>query len=163
MFLRWAKGEGIIKKEEDGDNKMKRKWQQKEEDDFEVRVCPGYQVAKNPGYGNVTVDDLINKFHAVDEYFLWYIEEFLLAHSFPIPPSHNVPFGVFKCLSVTLPQIPQVTDTMDLRDTIRTVFPEPPRNRSKAVQAQFDTVLAFEKAGLKAFSDPLNPLKGACL
>ena len=105
---------------------MKRKRQRKEEDDFEVRVCPGYQVAKNLGYGNVTVDDLINKFHAANKYFLWYIEEFLLAHLFPIPPSHNVPFGIFKRLSVTLPQIPQVMDMMDLRDTIRTVFPEPP-------------------------------------
>jgi hypothetical protein len=92
------------------------------------RICclSGYQVAKNPGYGNMTVDTLVNKFLAADEYFLWYLDEFLLRHSFPIPPSHDVPFGVFKRLSVTLPQIPQVSDQMDLKDTIRTILPEPP-------------------------------------
>ena len=30
-----------------------------------------------------------------------------------------------------------------------------------AVSNQFDTVLTLEKAGSTAFSDPLNPLKGA--
>ena len=159
MFLRWAKGEGIIKDQEGEDNdkpEPERKWQQKED----MKQGRGYQVAKIPGYGNMTVDTLVNKFRATDEYFLWYLEDFLLAHSFPIPPSHNVPFGIFKRVSVTLPQIPQVTDMTVLRDMIRTTFPEPPRDRRKAVPAQFDTVLAFKKAGLTAFSDPSNPLKG---
>ena len=163
MFLRWAKGKGIIENEEDGDNgeaEPKRKRLRKE-DDVEVRGCCGYKVAKIPGYGNVTVDTLVNTFRAADEFFLWYLEEFLLAHSFPIPPSHDVPFGVFKRLSVTLPQIPQVTDLADLRDTIRTIMPEPAQDRRKAIPAQFDTVLAFEKDGLTAISDPTNPLKGA--
>jgi len=117
-------------------------------------------VAEVPGYGNMTVDTLVNKLHAADKHFIWYLKEFLLAHSLPIPPSHDVPFGIFKCLSVTLPQVPQVTDLTDLRDTIRTIFPEPAQDRRKAVSAQFDTVLAFEKPGLTAFSDPSNPLKG---
>ena len=162
-FLRWAKGEGIIEKEEEVDDdkaEPKRKQQQKE-GDTEVRGCRGCEVAKNPGYGNVTIDALVNKFHAADEHFVWYLEEFLLAHSFPIPPSHNIPLGIFKRMSVTLPQVPQLMDLMDLRDTIRTTWPEPSQNRRKGVPAQFDTVLAFEKAGLTAFSDPLNPLKGA--
>lgn len=165
MFLRWAKGKGIIKTEEDPDNgeaNSKRKRQRKE-DDIEVRGCRGYTVAKIPGYGNVTVDTLVNKFQAADEYFTWYLEEFLLAHSFPIPPSHDVPFGVFKRLSVTLPQIPQVSDLKDLKDTIRTIMPEPARDRRKAIPAQFDTVLAFEKEGSTAFSDPTDPLKGVYL
>jgi hypothetical protein len=165
-FLRWAKGEGIIEKEEDDDNdkaEPERKRRRKEDDDVEVRGCRGYQVAKIPGYGNVTVDALINKFHAADEHFLWYLEEFLMAHSFPVPLSHDVPFGIFKRLSVMLPQIPQVTDLTDLRDTIRTTLPEPARDRRMAVPAQFDTVLAFENAGLTAFSDPSNPLKGVCI
>ena len=160
-FLRWAKGNGIIEEEEmedDVEAEPKRKRQRKD-DDVEVRGCRGYKVAKNPGYGNVTVDDLINKFRA-GEYFTWYLEEFLLAHSFPIPPSHNIPFGVFKRLSINLPQIPQVSDLTDLRDTIRTILPEPQRDRRKAIPAQFDTVLAFEKSGLIPFSDPLHPLKG---
>jgi hypothetical protein len=164
MFLRWAKGKGNIGEQEYGDSgeaEPKRKRQRKE-DDIEVRGCRGYRVAKTPGYGNVTVDDLVNKFRAADEHFIWYLEEFLLAHSLPIPPSHNLPFGVFKRLSVTLPQISQASDLTDLKDTIRTILPQPPQDRRKAVPAQFDTVLAFEKAGLTAFSDPLNPLKGVC-
>jgi hypothetical protein len=163
MFLLWAKRSGVFEEEEqnknnEGDPKRK---QQRKEEDVEVRGCHGYKVAKKPGYGNVTADALINKFHAADEHFIWYLEEFLLANSLPIPPSHNVPFGVFKCLSVMLPQIPQVSDLTDLKDTIRTIFPKPPQGRKKAVMAQFDTILAFEKAGLTAFSDPSNPLKGA--
>jgi len=125
-FLRWAKGEGIIEKDGNNDKaEQERKRRRKEDNDVEVRGSCGYQVAKIPGYGNVTVDVLINKFHAVDKHFLWYLEEFLFAHSFPIPLSHNVPFGIFKCLSVMLPQIPQVTDLTDLRDTIRMTLPEP--------------------------------------
>jgi hypothetical protein len=104
MFLRWARGNGIIEEEDavdDNGDEPKSK-QQRKEDDEEVTGCRGYKVAKIPGYGNMTVDALVN-LHATDEHFLWYLEEFLLAHSLPIPPSHDVPFGVFKCLSVMLP------------------------------------------------------------
>ena len=177
-FLRWAKGEGIIDSEEDSedddedDAKPKRKRRRK--DNVEVRLggpaspaSRGYEVAKIPGYGNVSMDTLVNKFGASDSVsdFIWYLEEFLLQHSLPIPSPalHNVPFGVFKRLSVMLPQIPQASDLTDLRDTIRMTLPEPSQARRKAVPAQFDTVLAFEKAGLTAFSDPSNPLKGAYL
>ena len=62
-----------------------------------------------------------------------------------------------------LPQIPQVSDQVDLQDTIRTTFLEPPKDRRKAVPGQFDTVLAFKKAGSKAFEDSSNPLKGVSL
>lgn len=160
MFLRWAKGEGIIEEKDEESANPKRRRKEADADDIEVEGCRGYKVAKKPGYGNVTVDGLI-KFGAADEYFLWYLEEFLLAHSLPIPRSHKVPFGVFKRLSVMLPQIPQVADLTDLSDTIRTTMPEPPQARRGAIPAQFDTVLAFNKAGLTAFSDSSNPLKGA--
>jgi hypothetical protein len=160
-FLRWAKGEGIIEKDGNNDKaEQERKRRRKKDNDVEVRGSRGYQVAKIPGYRNVTVDALINKFHATDKHFLWYLEEFLFMHSFPIPLSHDVPFGIFKRLSVMLPQIPQVTDLTDLRDTIRTTLPEPAQDRRKAIPAQFDTVLAFEKPGLTVFLDPSNPLKG---
>jgi hypothetical protein len=186
-FLRWAKGKGLFEDDEsnpdseyldDGDTAgRKRKRQQydddkagpkrkrprKKDDDsdvVEVSGTRGYKVAKIPGYGNVSVDELINKFGAADQWFTWYLEEFLLKHSLPLPSSHNVPFGVYKCLSVTLPRIPQVSDQTVLKDTIRTIFPEPPKNRKDVIPAQFDTVLAFEEPGLTAFSDPLNPLKG---
>ena len=161
MFLRWARGNSIIEKEDGDDNgdEPKRKRQRKE-DNVEVRGCRGYKMAKIPGYGNKTVDALVNQFHAANEHFLWCLEEFLLMHLLSIPPSHDVPFGVFKCLSVMLPQIPQVADLTNCKDTIQTILPKPPQGRRKAVSAQFDTTLAFEKAGLTAFSDPLNPLKG---
>jgi len=89
-----------------------------------VRVCHGYKVAKKPGYSNVTIDDLI-KYCAMDKWFTWYLDEFLGAHSIPIPLLHNIPFGIFKHLSVTLPQILQVSDLTDLEDMIRTILPEP--------------------------------------
>lgn len=62
-----------------------------------------------------------------------------------------------------LPQIPQVSDQVDLQDTIRTTFLKPPKDRRKAVPGQFDTILAFKKAGSKAFEDSSNPLKGVSL
>lgn len=162
-FLRWAKGKGIVEmegSEEEGRVMPTRKRQRKEADvdDVEMR-SRGYSVAKIPGYGNMSADMLVNKFGATD--FLWYLEGFLLAHLLPIPLSHNVPFGVFKRVSITLPQIPQAGDLTDLKDTIRTTLPEPSHDRTKAVPAQFDTVLAYEKPGFpKGFPDHLNPLKG---
>jgi hypothetical protein len=167
-FLRWAKGEGLLENEseesgDDGDEVGSKRKRRQNDGNVEVSGTHDYKVAKSPGYGNVSIDDLINKFGAADEWFTWYLEDFLIAHSLPIPASHDVPFGVFKRVSVTLPQIPQVSDKADLRDTIRTTFPEPPQNRRKAIPAQFDTVLAFEKPGLTAFTDPSNPLKGTFL
>lgn len=162
VFVRWARGKGIIEKaeseEDEADMKPKRKRRRKDVDDVDERGSRGYSVAKNPGYGNMSADALVNNFGATD--FLWYLEEFLLAQSLPIPPSHNVPFGVFKRLSVTLPQISQISDQSDIRDTIRTTLPEPAQDRKKAIPAQFDTVLAFEKAGSVAFSNPSKPLDG---
>jgi len=52
-------------------------------------------------------------------------------------------------------------DLATLKDTIQTIFPEPSQDWKEAVPAQFNTVLAFEKASLTAFSNPLNPFKGA--
>ena len=158
-FLNWAKGNGIIERAGggDNDNEAEANRNQHKEDDVEVTGCHGYKVAKRPGYGNVTVDALENDFHATD--FLWYLKDFLLAHSLPIPQSHDVPFGIFKCLTVQLPQIPQVSKLTT--DMIWTIVPNPPNGRKIAVSSQFDTVLTFKKAGSTAFSDPLNPLKGA--
>jgi hypothetical protein len=127
VFLCWVKGEGIV--DDDNDEvEPKRKWWQVDNDKEEH--VHGHKVAKVPSYGNVTVDTLINEYHAMDKWFTWYLEGFLLAHSFPIPPSHNVPFRVFKCLTVTLCQIPQVSDHLTmtgLSDMIRMIFPEPPQ------------------------------------
>ena len=158
-FLQWAKGEGIINSEEDSeddnedDAKPKRKQGQK--DNVEVRLrgpaspasC-SYKVAKIPGYRNVSMDTLVNKFSASDLVldFIWYLEEFLLQHSLPIPSPalHNVSFGMFKHLSVMLPQIPQASDLTDLRDTIRTTLPEPSQACRKAVPVKNVTQRALE-------------------
>ena len=87
-----------------------------------MRGCHGYKVAKKPGYGNMTVDALVNKLH--NKHFPWYLKEFLLVHALPLPQSHNMPLSVFKCLLVILPQIPQVTDLTNLSDTIQMIWPE---------------------------------------
>ena len=129
MFLNWAKGNGFIeeeREEENGsDNPKPKRNQQQQEEEVEVRGCCGYKVAKKPGYGNMTVDALVNKL--CDEHFPWYLKEFLLAHSLPLPQSHNMPLSVFKCLSIILPQIPQVTNLTNLSDTIQTIWPENPK------------------------------------
>ena len=86
-----------------------------------------------------------------------------MAKSLPISSSHNILFGVFKHVSVMLPQISEVTDQTDLRDMIRTILPKPAKDRRKAVPAQFNTVLALKKDDLTPFSDPSNPFKGMYL
>jgi hypothetical protein len=161
MFLCWAKGEGITKNNKvEAGSERKQKWKK---DDVEVRGSSSYWVVKTPGYGNMTVDVMVNKFCPANKFFIWYLEEFLMAQSTPIPLSYDIPFGIFKCLSVMLPQIPQVTDLAVLRDMIRMILPKPPQDWRKAVAAQFDTVLALEKGGLTAFSDPSDPFKGLLL
>ena len=120
MFLNWAKGNGFIEeesKEKNGsDNAKPKRNQQQQEEKVEVRGCCGYKVAKKPGYGNVTVDTLVNKLR--DEHSPWCLEEFLLTHSLPLSQSHNMPLSVFKCLSVILLQIPQVINLTNLSDII---------------------------------------------
>src|SRR5260370_16288038 len=64
MFLNWAKAEGIVEEDDEAEPKRKR---QCGDDESEVRVCHGYKVAKKPGYGDMTVDDLI-KYHATDNW-----------------------------------------------------------------------------------------------
>src|SRR5260221_706811 len=62
-FLRWVKGEGIVDDDDDDEVEPKRKrW--RVDDDMEEHVC-GHKVAKVPGYGNVTVDALINEYLSV--------------------------------------------------------------------------------------------------
>ena len=175
MFLHWAKGEGVVGKEgeddedgnsdDDGDDNEKAKpvRKQRGKEDVEVRGCRGYHVAKSPSYGLLTIETLVNKFCPTNDFFIWYLEEFLMAKSLPVPSLHNIPFGIFKRVSVMLPQIPEVTDQTDLRDTIRTILPEPAKDRRKAVPAQFNTVLALEKGDLTPFSDPSNPFRGMYL
>ena len=140
IFLCWAKGEGVVGKEgeddedgdsnDDGDDDEKAKPVRKQwgKEDVEVRGCCGYHVAKSPGYGLLTVETLVNKFCPTNDFFIWYLEEFLIAKSLPVPSSHNIPFGVFKRVSVMLPQILEVTDQTDLRDTIRIILPEPAKD-----------------------------------
>ena len=176
MFLCWAKGEGVVGKEgeddEDGngngngngngddDEKAKPGRKQWGKKDVEVRGCCGYHVTKSPDYGLLTVETLINKFCPTNDFFIWYLKEFLMAKSLPVPSLHNILFGIFKRTSVMLPQIPEMTDQTDLRDMIRTILPKPAKDRRKAVPAQFDTVLAPEKDDLTPFSDPSNPFRG---
>ena len=96
MFLRWAKEEGVVGKEgeddEDGDSdddgndneKAKPARKQWGKEDVEVRGCCGYHVAKSPGYGLLTIETLVNKFCPTNDFFIWYLEEFLMAKSLPV-------------------------------------------------------------------------------
>ena len=104
-----GKGQGIFENvsSEDGDGVKtgkKRKWWQEDAklNDVEVSGSHGYRVVKKLGYGNLHIDDLINKLGRED--FIWYLEKFLLANSLPIPLllcDKSIPFGVFKCLTVS--------------------------------------------------------------
>ena len=43
---------------------------------MEVSGTCDYKVAKSPGYGNMSIDDLFNRFNTADKWFTWYLEEF---------------------------------------------------------------------------------------
>ena len=73
-FLRWAKGEGLLENEleesgDDGDEVGSKRKRRQNDGNVEVSGTHDYKVAKSLGYGNVSIDDLINKFGAVDEWF----------------------------------------------------------------------------------------------
>lgn len=118
-----------------------------------------YDVARKPGYGYRTANDLMAIFGAKD--FVWQLETFLAAHSLPIPRSYDkLSFPVFKQFSMFLPQIQQVSDLSNLKDTVRVILPQPASGRHKAVEGLFSTVLATEQADISAFGDLKCPLKG---
>ncbi|KIL58543.1 hypothetical protein M378DRAFT_86367 [Amanita muscaria Koide BX008] len=102
-----------------------------------------YTLAKNPGYGHMTVDDIVNKFDAPD--FERHLQAFLISNSLPIPRFYNTLFPVYKRFTIKLAPLPQVSDLTCLKDTVRTILPEPAQGRREPVPAQFDTVLAVEK------------------
>ena len=122
------------------------------------RITDSYQVAVNLGYGFRTVDDMVNMFGTPDLILL--LDTFLGMRSLPIPQSYNAPFPVFKKFSLFLPRIPQISDLLELKDTVRVILPKPATGRQKAVEALFCTVLAVEKPDVHAFNDQSHPLKG---
>src|SRR5258707_8582477 len=69
-------------------------------------------------------------------------------------------FWHFQMLVSYIASNPADNQKTSLKNTIRTTFPElkTPQDQKKAILAQFDTILAFKKLGLTAFSDPLIPL-----
>ncbi|KAM6494747.1 hypothetical protein JOM56_009370 [Amanita muscaria] len=122
------------------------------------KAAVSYEVAKKPGYGLRTVDEMANVFGAAD--LMWHLETFLMTHSLPTPRSSlNAVFPVFKKFSLYLPQIPQVSNLSDLKDTVQVILPQPAMGRQKPVEALFSTVLATERPDVCAFEDPDNPLK----
>ncbi|KAJ6550701.1 hypothetical protein B0H10DRAFT_2379627 [Mycena sp. CBHHK59/15] len=105
---------------------------------------PAYAVAKTPGFPNLTVASIITDFHAPD--FLYNLTKFLESKSINIPvePSEASTFPVYKCLSLTLPAVSEVTSQI-IQDKIRAVKGEPMKTTAKGIQpskpGQFDTVL----------------------
>jgi hypothetical protein len=108
------------------------------------RVETTYHVAKTPGYGNLSLTALSAQFGATD--FLSQLEQFLRWEM--IYPQHfhtiSVPFAVYKQIALYLPNIREVSDLRDLKDTIHTRRSEPAHGRKKAVSAQFNTALAYK-------------------
>ena len=95
-----------------------------------------YDVARKPGYGYRTANDLMAIFGAKD--FVWQLETFLAAHSLPIPRSYDkLSFPVFKQFSMFLPQIQQVSDLSNLKDTVCVILPQPASGRHKAVEGRY--------------------------
>jgi hypothetical protein len=64
--------------------------------------------------------------------------------TYPTRSDSRGEFASYKRLALYLPNIREVSDLTDLKDTIRTRRSEPAHGRKKAVAAQFDTALAYK-------------------
>ncbi|KAJ7776026.1 hypothetical protein DFH07DRAFT_983220 [Mycena maculata] len=105
---------------------------------------PIFRVAKTPPFPNLTAASIAADFGATD--FLIHLDHFLDSKSITpkLEPADNSTFPVYKCLSLSLPKVAEVT-AHNITDTIRAVRAEPVRMSAKGVKpakaGQFDTVL----------------------
>jgi hypothetical protein len=106
-----------------------------------------YSLAKQPPYQNLTVDNILNKFGAID--FISALFTFL-RYNFPgttILPSIYDRFNAYKQLVIKQPHNPYVSDSEHKRtDRIRTwpFVKASSTNRSPEKPAHFDTALIIE-------------------
>ncbi|KAJ7019294.1 hypothetical protein C8F04DRAFT_1182372 [Mycena alexandri] len=115
------------------------------DDEGEVEeLSPAFTVAKTPGFPTVTVAAIQADFHAPD--FIRNLGRFLQTKGITprLQPALNTTFPLYKRLSFTLAQIPEVGST-NVRDTVRAVRSERSRITPKGIipakPGQFDTVL----------------------
>ncbi|KAJ7438105.1 hypothetical protein B0H11DRAFT_1884753 [Mycena galericulata] len=105
---------------------------------------PVHTVAKTPGFPSLTATSIATDFHAPD--FLPKLADFMDSESIPtiIEPSEASTFPVYKRLSLTLPDVSEVTSHVVL-DKIRAVKGTVLKLTTKGVKpakaGQFDTVL----------------------
>ncbi|KAJ7579726.1 hypothetical protein C8J56DRAFT_1006594 [Mycena floridula] len=164
-YQRWFKAYDIGKAEErdpevprDPENLVSQAEMEKEQEQQEdERTEPKYMVAKVPGYGNRSVDQLVTDFGAAD--FSRHLETFLSDHGLPIPHSFDATFAVYRRFSLYLPWLRQVSELTSQKDTVQTTIAEPRKGRKAAIVPQFDMVLAMEKAGYKAFQNKAKPFQ----
>jgi hypothetical protein len=148
-YLAWL--EGVERDEgDDGENSDEEESGDHEEEELAEETKSSYHLAKTPGYGHLSVADIIAEFHAVD--FLSLLKQFLLEQEMDCTRFHAISttFAVYKRVTLQLPKLREVSDLTDLSDPIRTRKFEPAtgKDRKKAIDAQFDTALASK-----------NPLK----
>jgi hypothetical protein len=110
--------QAVSKSKEDEDDGEEDKIE--EGDDKEQSVHQGYLIAQRPSYSQLPIASLVKDFGAMD--FLAHLTTFLrrssqTSHTARIPLlSTHLP--VFKCFTVQLPPVPQVTKH-ETRDVIR--------------------------------------------
>jgi hypothetical protein len=118
--------------------------QAESEMDFSTK---NYSLAKQPPYQNITVDNILLKFGAID--FISALSVFL-RHNFPgttILPSIYDRFNAYKQLTIQTPHNPYLTEHKQT-DRIRT-FPFVKANgRSPERPPHFDTAVIIEDPGL---------------
>jgi hypothetical protein len=117
----------------------------------ETAVETAVLIAKTPGYGYRSVNELIDSsiFGAVD--FVHHLQDFLVSHKLPLQPFEHLRFPIYRRFTVMLPLLLEISDTKSLCDPIRTIIAEPAKGRKKAIAPQFDTMLAMEQKAAKPF------------
>lgn len=116
-----------------------------------------YSVAKKPPLRNISFDVLVDKYGCTD--FLNAMKEFLTQHHiFDYNTFWNsstpATYSLFKRVHISLPPVPEVS-RHGSRDQVRAVVAQPKTGHSPAVDAHFETVLAWKKLPEKGTSQSL--------
>ena len=128
-----------------------------DEDVSEQAIFLGYSVVKLPAYRNVPVTDLVNNYGADDiitELTNFLQNSPLTSHS-AWAPILTLTLSVYKCVTIRLPPVPQVTSSVT-KDVVRAWPFVAAQGLVPAVAAQFDTVLAWESAEEDDIEHPLD-------
>ncbi|KAJ3725300.1 hypothetical protein C8R42DRAFT_575845, partial [Lentinula raphanica] len=122
-----------------------------------------YHVAKKPPI-HVTVDSIC---HESDEWFKWYLDDFLHKHSFIDDPnkSHitqNTPIPVYKQARLHLPSIPELASEESV-DIVHATSAKPERITAKGVQSERPAKTSTVLVRCSKNNPMQGPLHGVCL